>query len=139
MAKPTKKSKKKEKREFLRVNYDKPLTYRVIGGPKNESFASKFMTAVSKNLSASGILFTTNVVKVPDIASMVVLDVDYRTASVCQEIEKRALILDNKLVGRVVRIEDNEDDTCGVGIAFVKRTEPMLPILKYVEDLVNNI
>ncbi len=125
-----------EKREFLRIDYSKPLTYKIIGQSKRKDFASKIMTAVSKNLSASGVLFITNVAKVPKIASLVVLDLDYKTAGVCQEIENKALVLDNKIVGRVVRIEDNEDNTCGVGVAFVKRSEPMLPILKDIENLI---
>ena len=125
-----------EKRRFLRIDYNKPLSYKIISGPEKESFASKVMTAVSKNLSASGILFVTNTTKVPGIASLVVLDIDYRTANVCEEIDSKALILNNKIIGRVVRIEDNEDNTCGVGVAFVKRSEPMLPILKDIEDLI---
>lgn len=126
----------KEKREFLRIDYNKPLTYRIINKPEDKDLASKFMTAVSKNLSASGILFISNVAKIPEIASLVVLDLDYKTAGVCQEIEDKALILDNKIIGRVVRIEDNEDDTCEIGVAFVKRSEPMLPILKDIEILI---
>jgi len=126
----------REKRDFLRIDYNKPLTYRIISKPKDKDLASKFMTAVSKNLSASGILFISNVAKIPEIASLVVLDLDYRTAGVCQEIEDKALILDNKIIGRVVRIEDNEDDTCGIGVAFIKRSEPMLPILKDIESLI---
>lgn len=126
----------KDKREFLRIDHNKPLAYRIISEPKSKDFASKFMTAVSKNLSASGILFITNVTKVPSIASLVVLDLDFRTTNVCQEIESKALVLDNKIIGRVVRIEDNEDNTCGVGVAFVKRSEPMLPILKDIENLI---
>ncbi len=119
----------KEKRRFLRVNYNKPLTYKIISAPK-EDFASKFLTAISKNLSGSGILFVTNVAKVPEIASVLVLDLDYSTANVCQEIENEAMILDNKLIGRVVRIEDNENDTCGVGVAFVRKSDPLLKDIK---------
>ena len=126
----------REKREFLRIDYNKPLAYRIISKSEDKDLASKFMIAVSKNLSASGILFISNVAKIPEIASLVVLDLDYRTAGVCQEIEDKALILDNKIIGRVVRIEDNEDDTCEIGVAFVKRSEPMLPILKDIESLI---
>jgi hypothetical protein len=124
----------KEKREFLRCDYRKPLTYKIITNLKNDDFTSRLMTAVSKNLSAAGILFVTNVAKVPEIASLIVLDVDYRTLDICQEIEEQALILDDKLVGRVVRIEDNEDNTCGIGVAFIKKSDP---IIKDIENLIN--
>ncbi|NQV04106.1 MAG: PilZ domain-containing protein [Candidatus Omnitrophica bacterium] len=119
----------KEKRRFLRMAYNKPLTYKTISAPK-EKFAAKFLTAISKNLSGSGILFITNVAKVPEIASVLVLDLDYSTANVCQEIENEAMVLDNKLIGRVVRIEDNENDTCGVGVAFVRKSDPLLKDIK---------
>jgi hypothetical protein len=125
---------RKEKREFLRCDFRKPLMYKIISNPKSDDFTSKLMTAVSKNLSAAGILFVTNVTKVPEIASLIVLDVDYRTANICQEIEEQALILNDKFVGRVVRIEDNEDNTCGIGVAFVKKSDP---IIKDIENLIN--
>ena len=89
---------------------------------------------MSKNLSASGILFVTNADHVPTISSLLVLDLDYRTATICKEIEKRALIVDNKLLGRVVRIDDNEDGTCGVGVAVVTKSES---VPKEVEDLLS--
>ena len=113
----------RDKREFLRYSYNKPLKYSTVNVINDRDFISKLTDAISKNLSASGILFITNVGKIPDISSIIVLDLDFRTTNVCQEIEKRALILNNKLVGRVVRIEDNEDGTFGVGVAFIKKSD----------------
>jgi hypothetical protein len=40
---------------------------------------------------------------------------------VCREIEENALIVKNKLVGKVVRIEESADGLYGVGVAFIKR------------------
>lgn len=127
---------KKERREFLRYSYNKPLTYQKINTPKDSSFLSNLITAISKNLSAAGILFVTNIGKLPDIASLLALNLDYSTTNVCQEIEKRALIVDNKLIGKVVRIEDNEDGTCDVGVAFVTKSDPLLKNIKTIEDLI---
>ena len=117
------------KRKFLRVAYDKALTYEVID-PSKEKIASNIITAISKNLSASGILFITNVTKVPEITSVLALDLDYSTANVCREIEEQALVLNDKIIGKVVRIEDNEDNTCGVGVAFIKKSDPLTKDIK---------
>ncbi|MBU1006361.1 MAG: PilZ domain-containing protein [Candidatus Omnitrophica bacterium] len=117
------------KRKFLRVAYDKALTYEVIDSSK-EKIASNIITAISKNLSASGILFITNVTKVPEITSVLALDLDYSTANVCREIEEQALVLNDKIIGKVVRIEDNEDNTCGVGVAFIKKSDPLTKDIK---------
>lgn len=126
----------KDKREFFRYAYNKPMEYNSLDTIKSGKFASKLVSAMSKNLSASGILFTTGALNAPAIASLLVLNLDYRTASICKEIEKRALILDNKLVGRVVRIEDNGDDTLGIGVAFVTKSDPLAKDIKNIESLI---
>lgn len=113
----------KDKREFFRYNYEEPVHYKVVNADKDKSSVSKLIDAVSKNLSASGILFTTS--SIPEISSVLVLDLDYRTTRICQEIENRALILNDKLVGKVVRIEDNEDGRYNIGVAFVKKTDSL--------------
>ena len=126
----------KEKREFLRYDYGKPIDYSTIESPRNQKFSAEHIQAMSKNLSTSGLLFITKVKKVPNISSLLVLDLDIRTAAICQEIETHALIIDNKLLARVVRIEDNEDGTCGVGVAFVTKADPLLKDLANIEDLI---
>ncbi len=110
-----------EKREFLRYDYDKPIHYSTVSTSKDRKPISQFVKAVSKNLSASGILFTTK--DVPQISSLLLLNLDYRTASICKEIEDRVLIVNNKLLGKVVRVEDNKDDLWDVGVAFVTKSE----------------
>lgn len=114
-----------DRRNFLRYDFNKPLKYNTIKAVEKEAFATSLMDAISKNLSASGILFVTNVAKAPDISSLLALDLDFKTASVCEEIEQSVLVLDNKVIGRVVRIEDNEDGTCGIGVAFLKKSDPL--------------
>lgn len=108
-----------ERRQFLRYDYEKSLHFSILNSSKDKNFLSKSMEAISKNLSASGILFVTNIV--PEISSFLVLDLDYRTARICQEIESRALIINNKLIGRVVRIEENDNGLFDIGLAFVTK------------------
>ena len=125
----------KEKREFFRYDYNKPLAYLTLNEDSDKSIASKVITAVSRNLSAAGILFTVNPEKLPGISNILAMDIDYKTASICQEIEERALILKDKLIGKVVRIDDNEDGTCGVGVAFVTKTDALAKEIKNIENL----
>lgn len=112
-----------ERRRFLRCGYRKPFHYSLVSSPEKETPISSFIKAVSRNLSASGILFITKAEGVPKVSSLIMLDLDYSTASTCKEIEGRALIKNNKLLGKVTRIEDNEDGTYGVGVAFITKSK----------------
>jgi hypothetical protein len=106
-----------ERREFFRYRHEKPVSFKVIAPAKKEM--SKLNKGLSKNLSASGILFTSKLL--PAISSIVVLDLDYRTSRICEEIEENACIMDDKLIGKVARIEDNDDGSYDIGVAFVKK------------------
>jgi len=110
-----------EKREFLRYGFDKPVNYRVIYFSQEPDAASKAFDAISRNLSASGMLFSSKYL--PEIASVIVLDIDYRTTRICREIEENAFIVNGKLVGKVVRVEDDGDGLYGVGVAFIRKSE----------------
>ena len=120
----------KERREFFRYNYEGPVQYKVINAKGPKSVASKFVDAVSKNLSVSGVLFTSSFL--PDISSILVVDLDPRTSTICKEIEKSAFMVGDKMVGKVVRIEESDDGLYDVGVAFIKKSDK-LP--KAVRDL----
>jgi c-di-GMP-binding flagellar brake protein YcgR len=109
-----------ERREFFRYNCDKPIQYKVIRTAEGERGASDFIKGMSKNLSASGMMFTASFI--PDISSLVTLKLDYRTTNICCEIEENALIFGDVLIGKVVRIEENDDGTYNIGVAFLKKT-----------------
>ncbi len=108
-----------EKREFLRYRYDRPLSYTVITSSGEPGVRSRALDAVARNLSACGVLFSSK--HLPEISSIIALDLDYRTTRICQEIEANALIVNNKIVGKVVRIEEDADGLYGVGVAFIRR------------------
>ena len=110
-----------ERREFFRYKHEKPVNYKIVGGAHNKDAVSKLIGAVSKNLSVSGILFTSKYL--PEISSILALDLDYRTTQICKEIEENALIVLDKVVGKVVRIEENEDGQYNVGVVFIKKGE----------------
>jgi len=113
----------KERREFLRYTHQEPVRYSVVNLKKDKTAVSKIIDGVSKNLSASGILFTSK--KAPDLPSIVILDLDYRTTRICQEIEEKALIVKDRLLGKVVRIEDKEGGLYDVGVAFIKKSDTL--------------
>jgi hypothetical protein len=110
-----------ERRKFLRYDYAKHLSYKTVS-PMNTTIPSG---AQAKNLSASGLLFTVQNKQVPGISSLLAIDIDYRTANICQEIEEHVLISQNRLLGRVVRLEENSDGSCSVGIVFLTKQDPI--------------
>jgi len=118
----------KEKREFFRYKHEKPVYFKNMGIPSKGGKAAKSLRAISKNLSATGLLFTTELV--PELSSVVVIELDYRTSQICREIESKAMIIDNKLVGKVVRIEESGEGLYDIGVAFIKKTESISPELK---------
>ena len=118
------------RREFFRYGYEKPVHYTQVSLAEDRSIASKLIDAVSKNLSASGILFTSRYM--PEISSILALDLDYRTTSICKEIEGRVLILNDKLFGKVVRIEDADNGLYDVGVAFIKKSEELAKDIKVI-------
>ncbi|MCX5686009.1 MAG: PilZ domain-containing protein [Candidatus Omnitrophica bacterium] len=113
----------KEKREFFRYQHEAPVQYKVLNPAGGKSLSSKLVDAVSKNLSVSGVLFTSSFL--PEISSILVLDLDYRTSRICQEIEKRALMVENRMIGKVVRIEESDNGLYDVGVAFVRKTDKL--------------
>ena len=117
-----------ERREFFRYRYEKPIHYKVIGLSGDKVSLSKIVGVASRNLSASGILFATK--QAPPLSSIIALDLDYRATQVCREIEERALIVNDQLVGKVVRIETNDDNSYDVGVAFIRQSDNLSEDIK---------
>ncbi|MBU0895000.1 MAG: PilZ domain-containing protein [Candidatus Omnitrophica bacterium] len=113
------------KREFVRYSYDKPVSFKILISAKQNRSASKMVSGMSKNLSASGLLFKSD--HLPEISSILELELDYRTTGICHEIEENALMINNKLIGKVVRIEEDEDGKYNIGVAFIKKNDQLPP------------
>ena len=107
-----------EKREFFRLNFSSPLVFKSYHPETPQADAS------AKNISQSGILFQTEQYP-PAISSILWMNLDIRTLKICQEIENRALVFNNGLLGKVVRVE--EDQVTGkaydVGVCFLTRDQ----------------
>ena len=107
-----------ERREFFRLNYAAPLHFKAY-----QITASRTSTASvgrSRNVSQSGVLFQTEK-NPPQLASIVWMNLDLRTLTICKEIERRALIFNNGLLGRVVRVEEDPGNNSiyDIGVCFL--------------------
>ena len=115
----------KERRSYVRYQHRVPVHYSFVARPEEKSIVSRAIRAISKNISASGILFSIDKGHMPDLSSILILDLDYRTARVCEALEKRALIVNNKLLGKVVRLQKAKNGEVDVGVAFITKSEDL--------------
>lgn len=108
----------RERREFFRLNYSQPLQYRTAQTGSAEAAGS------SRNISQTGILFRTEN-RPPEISSLLWLNLDMRTLKICQEIEGKALVFNNGLIGKVVRVEEDTENNSGfdIGVCFLRKDE----------------
>jgi len=91
---------------------------------------SSVAKGVVKNLSASGILLVLNSMDIRSISNLLLLELEYRTAAICRQLERRSLIDQNKFLGRVVRVIDNLDGTSDIGVALIPRKDYLLKNIK---------
>lgn len=102
------------RREFFRLKFSAPVRFKSSPRTPQES-------GVSQNISQSGILFQTPE-NPPQLSSLLWMDLDIRTLKICQEIENRALILNNGVVGKVVRVEEGHRNY-DVGVCFLTQEQ----------------
>jgi hypothetical protein len=105
-----------ERREFFRLNFKTPLQFK--------AYTDSRAHATAQNISQSGILFQTEQAP-PQLSSIVWMNLDMRTLKICQEIESKALIMNNGVLGKVVRVEEDADkgSTYDIGVCFLKKEQ----------------
>lgn len=110
-----------EKREFLRVDYETSLSFKVLGGDK---FNAKSDIS-SRNISACGLLFRTSTESsIPALSNIVWIELDQKMMNVCDEIESDLVTHKNGVFGRVVRIAEGEPGkSYDVGICFLRKKD----------------
>lgn len=114
---------RQERRDFFRLNFTTPLEYKTYDADKQPAPVK----AKARNISQSGVLFQIEK-NPPALSSLIWLSLDIRTLRICQEIEKRVLIANHGLVGRVVRVEEDENsDVYEVGVCFVTKDQKDAP------------
>jgi hypothetical protein len=123
-----------ERRKFKRFDFEKAVHCReIISSGDKKSFSSVVKGAV-KNLSASGILFALDSIDIPNVSNLLLLELEYHTASICRELERRSLIARNRFLGKVVRVVDNLDGTSDVGVALVPKNDDLLSEIKIIVE-----
>lgn len=109
-----------ERRKFVRLNYSILFDYKVC---KKETL-SKLLQGYTSNVSEAGLLC--NLKDKVNKDDILWLSFDRATLNICEELEKRALIYQNGIIGKVVRIEPKDLGVYDVGIQFITREEKNL-------------
>ena len=110
-----------DRRQFVRLDYTTPIAYKVC----SKETISRLLEGYTSDISVSG-LFCSIKEKVHK-EDILWLAFDRGALSICAEMEKRCLIYQNGIIGKVVRVEYNEkDNVYRIGIQFVTREEKNL-------------
>lgn len=103
-----------DRREYFRLDFRHPVKFRMI----EEEGSGSVRLGTTANVSETGVLFASSVL--PKISSILWMDMDLRTLKICKEIERRAVVYQKGLLGRVVRLEeDAAGGRYNVGVCFV--------------------
>ncbi|MBU1083641.1 MAG: PilZ domain-containing protein [Candidatus Omnitrophota bacterium] len=110
-----------EKRDFLRVDHETPLNFKILTGDK---FTAK-SDIMSRNISASGLLFRTSKdSSIPAISNIIWVELDERMINICSEIEEDLVSKSGGVFGRVVRISEGEPGmSYDVGVCFLRKKD----------------
>jgi len=116
-----------ERRHFVRLEYVTPLAYKIC----NKETIARLLQGYVSNVSEAGLLC--NITERVDRDDILWLSFNRDTLGICQEMEKRSLIYQNGIIGKVVHVEQKEDNTYNVGINFITREEQTVRQL-YIKD-----
>lgn len=106
-----------ERRQFMRLPYRSPLKYKVC----KEETIDKLMQGYTEDISNSGLLC--NIEEDVPVDSVLWLLLDNGALDMCAEIEKRSVILQHGVLGKVVRTYHKRNGTYDVGVRFLVREE----------------
>ncbi len=126
-----------ERRQFLRLDYVTPIDYKVC----REETISKLLQGYSSNVSEAGLLF--NIKDKVNKGDILWLFFDRDTLNICEDLEKKSLIYQKGIIGKVVRVDEKPDGTYSIGIHFITREERNLTHiyskLHFMEEQQNKI
>lgn len=109
-----------ERREFARLEFTAPLAFKVC----KKQTISTLLDGYTSDISKGGLFCRMDKrVKKGDILW---LSFDKATLGICEEIDRRSLVYQNGIIGKVVRIESRRDKAFNVGIQFITREEKNL-------------
>ncbi|MDP8258478.1 MAG: hypothetical protein P9L90_03550 [Candidatus Aadella gelida] len=110
-----------EKRDFLRVDHETPLNFKILTGEKLTSKTD----ITARNVSASGLLFRTmKDSSIPAISDIIWVELDEKMVNICSEIEEELITHKGGVFGRVVRISEGEPGiSYDIGVCFLRKTD----------------
>lgn len=109
-----------ECRQFVRLGYATPLACKVC---KKETIDT-LLRGYTSNISQSGLLC--NIREKVNKDDILWLSFDRSILSICEELERRAFIYQNGIIGKVVRVEPQDNGIYDLGIQFITREEESL-------------
>lgn len=109
-----------ERRQYSRLEYVTPVAYKVC---KKETI-SKLLEGYTSNISQAGILC--NIKDRVNKDDILWLSFERDVLSICRDLDRRSLIYQNGIVGKVMRTEQKVDNSYDVGIRFITREEKNL-------------
>lgn len=109
-----------ERRKFVRLDYITPLAFKIC----SKDTVSKLLQGYTSNISEAGLLCKINQKVNKD--DILWLSFDRSVLTVCEEVEKKSLIYQNGVIGKVVRVEAKQKDAYTIGIQFITREEKNL-------------
>ena len=107
----------RDRRAVVRITCQTPLTFKIC----KEETISKIMEGYTQNISSDGLRCTITE-KVPKGCTLW-LKLDTDALSMCEEIEKKAVILQHGILGKVIWVEKKESNSYDVGLQFITREE----------------
>ena len=110
----------RERRKFARLDYVTPFDCKVC---KKET-VSKLLAGYTADISQAGLLC--NIKEKVKKEDILWLSFDRSTLAICEELEKKAFIYQNGVIGKVVRILPAAESGYQVGIQFITREESNL-------------
>lgn len=109
-----------ERRQFIRLDFVTPIAYKVC----KEKTISKLLQGYTADISQGGLLC--NIKEKVNKDDILWISFDRDTLDICQDLEKRCLIYQKGVIGKVVRVEPRFDGTYNIGIQFITREEKNL-------------
>ena len=109
-----------ERRQFTRLEIATPVAYKVC----KEETISKLLEGYTSNISQAGLLC--NLKDRVNKNDILWLSFERSVLNMFEELDKRSLIYQNGIVGKVVRTAQKSDNTYDVGVCFITREEKNL-------------
>ena len=121
-----------DRREYARLAFSKPLAYKVC---KQETL-SKLLEGYTVDISPAGLLCNIN--DKVNLEDVLWLSFDKSVLIICSEMERKSLIYQNGVIGKVMRIDESENQTYDVGVKFITREEHDSPEIRSRISLLKN-